>query len=308
MEVNRYLPRTAAYRPTTTTPFRRKRSTCRRVRRRALRTRRRRPRPTGAAIARHALTYVQRRSTLQTGSAPSRTSWRRSWRGPLGDRHPLRMFTTGLMRLHRPARSQRRQGDVRRRVGDHLRVGRGRALPMAGRNARWRSSPSTRSTTRRSSPRNANLVSINGALSVDLYGQVMADSIDGHRSRVSAVTRIVVGGRAAPRRPFAHLPAFDDRAGRRARCPHSGASPEGTVVSTHAITPASSSPNTAQRSSPACTVRERAHLLVDIAPGLPPGSAQGGRWAREGLISVQTQRAGQIEVVEGWRRPPGPAR
>jgi acyl-CoA hydrolase len=29
--------------------------------------------------------------------------------------------------------------------------------------------------------RNASLVSINGALSVDLYGQVVADSIDGHQ-------------------------------------------------------------------------------------------------------------------------------
>ena len=42
--------------------------------------------------------------------------------------------------------------------------------------------------------RNANLVSINGALSVDLYGQVMADNIDGRQiSGVSGHEDFVAG-------------------------------------------------------------------------------------------------------------------
>jgi len=38
--------------------------------------------------------------------------------------------------------------------------------------------------------RNAKLVSINGALSVDLYGQVVADTIDGHQISGVGGTRI----------------------------------------------------------------------------------------------------------------------
>ena len=223
-----------------------------------------------AAIARHALAYVQDGSTLQTGigAIPNIVAAELA-RGPLGGFGVhSEMFTTGLMRLHQAGQGhQRRQGDLRRRVGDDLRVGR-RPSSTDGSTGttRWPSSPSTRSTTRRSSARNANLVSINGALSVDLYGQVMADSIDGRQiSGVGGHEDFVAGAEL-------HLDAHSliclrSTAVRDGEVVSriAGIPPEGSVVSTPrhhtgvVITEYGAAELTGR------TVRERAHLLVDIA-------------------------------------------
>ena len=92
-----------------------------------------------ASIARHALPYVQNGSTLQTGigAIPNIVAAELA-RGPLGGFGVhSEMFTTGLMQLHQAGQGhQRRQGDLRRRVGDHLCAGRGRAVPMARRERR----------------------------------------------------------------------------------------------------------------------------------------------------------------------------
>ena len=62
---------------------------------------------------------------------------------------------------------------------------------------------------------NHTFVSINGALSVDLYGQVVADSIDGKQvSGVGGHEDFVAGAELRDRRPLADLPPLDRR-GRR---------------------------------------------------------------------------------------------
>ena len=114
--------------------------------------------------------------------------------------------------------------------------------------------------------RNANLVSINGALSVDLYGQVMADSIDGRQiSGVGGHEDFVAGAEL-------HLDAHSliclrstvEREG-EVMSRISGLPAEGSVVSTPrhhtgvVITEYGAAELTGR------TVRERAHLLVDIA-------------------------------------------
>ena len=94
------------------------------------------------------------------------------------------MFTTGLMHLHRAGKvTQRAQGTVRRVLGLHVRRSARtelyawldgnddvRFLPVDIVNAPdiW-------------SRRNHDVVSINGAIAVDLYGQVVADRIDGRQ-------------------------------------------------------------------------------------------------------------------------------
>jgi acyl-CoA hydrolase len=114
--------------------------------------------------------------------------------------------------------------------------------------------------------RNANLVSINGALSVDLYGQVMADSIDGRQiSGVGGHEDFVAG---AELHVDAHslicLRSTAEREG-EVISRIAGLPPEGSVVSTPrhhtdvVITEYGAAELTGR------TVRERAHLLVDIA-------------------------------------------
>jgi acyl-CoA hydrolase len=114
--------------------------------------------------------------------------------------------------------------------------------------------------------RNAKLVSINGALSVDLYGQVVADTIDGRQiSGVGGHEDFVAGAEL-------HTDAHS------LICLHStvdvngvpvsrivGVLPEGSVVSTprHHTGVVVTEFGVAELAG--LTVRERAHALVDIA-------------------------------------------
>jgi acyl-CoA hydrolase len=114
--------------------------------------------------------------------------------------------------------------------------------------------------------RNANLVSINGALAVDLYGQVMADSIDGRQiSGVGGHEDFVAGAEL-------HLDA------RSLICLRSTAVRDGETVSRIAgIPPAGTIVSTPRHHTGVViteygvadltgrTVRERAHLLTDVA-------------------------------------------
>jgi acyl-CoA hydrolase len=114
--------------------------------------------------------------------------------------------------------------------------------------------------------RNANLVSINGALSVDLYGQVVADTIDGRQiSGVGGHEDFVAG---AELHRDAHslicLRSTVDVDG----IPVSrivGALPEGSVVSTPRHHTGVVVTEFGAAELVGLTVRERAHALVDIA-------------------------------------------
>jgi acyl-CoA hydrolase len=113
---------------------------------------------------------------------------------------------------------------------------------------------------------NAHLVSINGALSVDLYGQVVADSIDGRQiSGVGGHEDFVAG---AELHVDAHslicLRSTVDVAGTRVSR-IVGVLPEGSIVSTprHHTGVVVTEYGVAELAG--LTVRERAHALVDIA-------------------------------------------
>jgi acyl-CoA hydrolase len=229
------------------------------------------PPPDGrdSAIAGHALHFVADGATLQTGigTIPNVVATELA-AGPLdGFGIHSEMFTTGLMELHLAGKvSNAGKGifegvsvttfalgtaDLYRWLDDNDDVA---FMDVAVVN-----DPMTIS-------RNAKLVSINGALSVDLYGQVVADTIDGHQiSGVGGHEDFVAG---AELHTDAHslicLRSTVDVGGVEVSR-IVGALPEGSVVSTprHHTGVVVTEFGAAELAG--LTVRERAHALVDIA-------------------------------------------
>jgi acyl-CoA hydrolase len=222
-----------------------------------------------SAIAGHALRFVADGATLQTGigTIPNIVASELA-AGPLGGFGiHSEMFTTGLMELHLAGKVS----NAGKGIFDGVSV-----TTFALGTAelyRWLdgnddvafmdvavvNDPTTIS-------RNSKLVSINGALSVDLYGQVVADTIDGHQiSGVGGHEDFVAG---AELHQDAHsliclrsTVEVDGVAVSRIV----GGLPEGSVVSTprHHTGVVVTEFGVAELAG--LTVRERAHALVDIA-------------------------------------------
>jgi acyl-CoA hydrolase len=221
------------------------------------------------AIAGNALRFVVEGATLQTGigTIPSMVASDLA-AGPLGGFGiHSEMFTNGLMRLHQAGKVTNASKGIFDGVSvTTFALGTAELYEWLGDNDAVAfvdvavvNDPTTIS-------RNANLVSINGALSVDLYGQVVADTIDGHQiSGVGGHEDFVAG---AELHTDAHslicLRSTVDIAG----SPASrivGKLPEGSVVSTprHHTGVVVTEFGVAELAGR--TVRERAHLLADIA-------------------------------------------
>jgi acyl-CoA hydrolase len=227
------------------------------------------PDPLDRSIANHALSYAVDGATLQTGigTIPNIVASELA-AGPLGGFGiHSEMFTTGLMQLHLAGKvTNAAKGvfdgvsvttfalgtaELYRWLDDNEEVA---FIDVAVVN-----DPTTIS-------RNANLVSINGALSVDLYGQVVADTIGGRQiSGVGGHEDFVAG---AELHRDAHslicLRSTVDVDG----VPVSrivGTLPEGSVVSTprHHTGVVITEFGVAELAG--LTVRERAHALADIA-------------------------------------------
>ncbi len=222
-----------------------------------------------AAIAAEAVRYVADAATLQIGigSVPNMVAAALA-AGPLGDFGVhSEMFTNGLMQLHQAGKvSNARKGvydgvsvttfalgspELYEFLEDNEEIA---FLDVATVN-----DPSVIS-------RNANFVSVNGALCVDLYGQIVADSIGGRQiSGVGGQEDFIAGAEI-------HLDAHSlvclrstaevegERVSRIV-----GVLPEGSVVSTprHHTGVVVTEHGSAELVG--LTVRERAHALVDIA-------------------------------------------
>ena len=222
-----------------------------------------------AAIARHALTYVQDGSTLQTGigAIPNIVAAELA-RGPLGGFGiHSEMFTTGLMQLHLAGKVTNDAKGMFDGVSvTTFALGVAELYQWLDGNDEVAFLPVDTVNDPTIISRNANLVSINGALSVDLYGQVMADSIDGRQiSGVGGHEDFVAG---AELHLDAHslicLRSTTERDGETVSR-IAGIPPEGTVVSTprHHTGVIITEYGVAELTGR--TVRERAHLLADIA-------------------------------------------
>jgi len=221
-----------------------------------------------SAIAGHALGFVADGATLQTGigTIPTIVASELAAGSLGGFGIHSEMFTTGLMELHLAGKVS----NAGKGIFDGVSV----TTFALGSAAlyRWLDSndvafmdvavvndPTTIS-------RNAKLVSINGALSVDLYGQVVADTIDGHQiSGVGGHEDFVAG---AELQQDAHslicLRSTVDVDGVEVSR-IVGALPEGSVVSTprHHTGVVVTEFGVAELTG--LTVRERAHALVDVA-------------------------------------------
>jgi acyl-CoA hydrolase len=221
------------------------------------------------AIAAHALRYVAEGSTLQTGigTIPSMVASELA-AGPLGSFGiHSEMFTTGLMQLHRAGKVTNDAKGIYDGVSvTTFALGTTELYGWLDGNeevvfldVEVVNDPTVIS-------RNAKLVSINAAMSVDLYGQVVADSIGGRQiSGVGGHEDFVAGAELrTDARSLICLRSTVDLAG----SPVSrivGSLPEGSIVSTprHHTGVVVTEYGVAELAG--LTVRERAHALVDIA-------------------------------------------
>ncbi len=221
------------------------------------------------AIARIALSYVRDGSTLQTGigAIPNIVAAELA-RGPLGGFGiHSEMFTSGLMRLHQAGKVTNDAKGVFDGVSvTTFALGVAELYQWLDGNEEVAFLPVDTVNDPAVIARNANLVSINGALSVDLFGQVMADTIDGRQiSGVGGHEDFVAGAELhLDAHSLVCLRSTAVRAG-EVVSRIAGLPPEGSVVSTPrhhtgvVITEYGAAELTGR------TVRERAHLLVDVA-------------------------------------------
>jgi acyl-CoA hydrolase len=221
------------------------------------------------AIATNALGFVSEGATLQTGigTVPNMVASELA-SGPLGGFGiHSEMFTTGLMYLHLAGKVTNSNKGIFEGVSvTTFALGTAELYRWLHQNdsvafldVEVVNDPTIIS-------RNANLVSINGALSVDLYGQVVADSIDGRQiSGVGGHEDFVAG---AELHPDAHsliclrstVAVHNEPLSRIV-----AKLPEGSVVSTprHHTGVVVTEYGVAELSG--YTVRERAHALAEIA-------------------------------------------
>jgi acyl-CoA hydrolase len=222
-----------------------------------------------AAIATHALAFVREGSTLQTGigAIPNVVATELA-SGPLGGFGiHSEMFTTGLMRLHQAGKVTNGSKGVFDGVSvTTFALGAAELYDWLDGNGSVAFLPVDVVNDPTVIARNANLVSINGALSVDLYGQVVADSIDGRQiSGVGGHEDFVAG---AEMHLDAHsLICLRSTAVRQGETLSRivGLLPEGSVVSTPRHHTGVIVTEYGAVDLRGLTVRERAHALVDIA-------------------------------------------
>jgi acyl-CoA hydrolase len=221
------------------------------------------------AIARNALAYVKNGSTLQTGigGIPNVVATELA-KGPLGGFGiHSEMFTSGLMRLHQAAKVTNDAKGVFDKVSvTTFALGTQELYGWLDGNADVAFLPVETVNDPAIVARNTNLVSINGALSVDLYGQVVADNIGGKQiSGVGGHEDFVAAAEF-------HLDAHSLICLRSTGVHEGqvvshivGLLPEGSVVSTprHHTGVVITEYGAAELTG--LTVSERAHLLVDIA-------------------------------------------
>jgi acyl-CoA hydrolase len=220
------------------------------------------------AIAEHARRFVPDGATLQTGigGVPSEIAGLLA-NGPGGD-YGIHgeMFTTGLMRLQRAGKVSNRKGFLDGFSICTFALGTRELYDWLDGNESVRFLPVEAVNAAEAIARNRNMVAINGALTVDLFGQLAADTLAGRQySGIGGHEDFVSGGSRAPGgRSLVCLPSTAENGGRRiSRIV--ATLPAGTLVTTprHATDVVITEYGAADLA--ACTVPERAAALIAIA-------------------------------------------
>jgi acyl-CoA hydrolase len=224
--------------------------------------------PTEEAIASFITPYIEEGATLQTGigGVPNAVVEHLA-KGSGGDYGiHSEMFTDGLMRLHQAGKVANRKGVFDEVSLTTFAMG-SRALYdwLDGQEA-VRFLPASIVNDPATIARNRKMISINGALSVDLYGQVVADSIDGtQHSGIGGHEDFLAGtGRIYEGRSLLCLPSVVDIRGKR----HSRIVPmlsSGSIVTSprHQVDVVVTKYGAAELAGR--TVEERAYALAEVA-------------------------------------------
>ena len=193
------------------------------------------PSPVEHAIAEHASAYVEDGATLQTGigAVPGEIAALLA-QGPGGDYGiHSEMFTTGLMQLHLAGKVSNRKGVFDGISVTTFALGSRELYDWLEGNVDVRFLPVSVVNDPSIIARNRKMVSINGALAVDLFGQIAADTLDGRQySGIGGHEDFVSGaGIAEGDRSLVCLPSTATRDGKLvSRIVH--ALPAGTLVTT----------------------------------------------------------------------------
>ena len=220
------------------------------------------------AIAEHAMQYIHTGSTLQTGigGIPSQVA-KMLADGPLGDFGVhSEMFTTGLMHLHQAGKVTNNKGSAFDRYSvTTFAAGVPELYEWLHENDAVRFLPVRVVNSPELISKNRHMVTINGALGVDLSGQVVADTIGGMQfSGIGGHEDFVSGpGLSADGRSLICLPSSTTVNGQLVSriMPKL---PAGSVVSTprHQVDVVITEYGAAELAGR--TIRERAHALAAI--------------------------------------------
>jgi len=187
------------------------------------------------SIARHASAYIPDGTTLQTGigGIPSAVAQILA-EGPGGDYGiHSEMFTTGLMRLHQAGKVSNRKGVYDGFSAVTFAMGGEALYAWLDGNESVRFLPVGVVNDPAIIARNRHMVSLNGALTIDLAGQVAADTLDGRQySGIGGHEDFVAGAaHAAGGRSLICLPSTAEVAGRTVSR-LVAVLPEGAIVTT----------------------------------------------------------------------------
>ena len=221
------------------------------------------------AIAHHALDFISSGATLQTGIGAIPNVIASELAAGALDEFGVHseMFTNGLMRLHQAGKVTNRHKGIFEGVSvTTFALGTAELYRWIDRNNEVAFLDVDVVNDPTVIAQNSNLVSINGALSVDLYGQVVADNVEGKQiSGVGGHEDFVAAAEM-------HLDAHSliclhstARVGGEVVSRIAGRMPEGAIISTPRHHTGVVITEYGHADLAGRTVRERAHALVDIA-------------------------------------------
>lgn len=226
------------------------------------------PGPEEIAIAQHIMRFVDPTATLQVGigGIPNAVValLAETGRGAYGIHSE--MFTTGLMQLHKAGRVRNQKGSFDGHSIVTFAMGSRALYDWLDRNEEVCFLPVDVVNDPAVIAKNHDMVSINGALAIDLFGQVVADTIDGRQfSGIGGHEDFLAGiGVAAEGRSFVCLPATYRTAGARHSRIVSQLAPGAVVTSPrHQVDVVVTEYGAAELASR--TVGERARALAEIA-------------------------------------------